>query len=84
MLGGFAAVGCCCAAGFLDYYLWGRHSYLIYFSVGILLLALVLFVPAMESLFLVSPLNGFDLLCVLGLAFAPTLLIQLTRIFQGR
>ena len=49
-----------------------------------LLLALVLFVPAMESLFLVSPLNGFDLLCVLGLAFAPTLLIQLTRIFQGR
>ena len=50
----------------------------------LMLLALVLFVPAMESLFLVSPLNGFDLLCVLGLAFAPTLLIQLTRIFQGR
>ena len=42
MLGGFAAVGCCCAAGFLDYYLWGRHSYLIYVSVGILLLVVSL------------------------------------------
>ena len=63
----------------------GSNVYsLMAFGVGILLLALVLFVPAMESLFLVSPLNGFDLLCVLGLAFAPTLLIQLTRIFQGR
>ena len=63
----------------------GSNVYsLMAFGVGILLLALVLFVPAMESLFLVSPLNGFDLVCVLGLAFAPTLLIQLTRIFQGR
>ena len=38
MLGGFGALGCCCAAGFLDYYLWGRRLYLIYFSLGILLL----------------------------------------------
>ena len=38
MLGGFGALGCCCAAGFLDYYLWGKRLYLIYFSVGILLL----------------------------------------------
>lgn len=38
MLGGFGALGCCCAAGFLDYYLWGKQLYLIYFSVGILLL----------------------------------------------
>lgn len=38
MLSGFGALGCCCAAGFLDYYLWGRMLYRIYFSVGILLL----------------------------------------------
>ncbi len=63
----------------------GSNIYsLMAFGVGILLLALVLFVPAMEGLFLVHPLTGFDLLCVLGLAFAPTLLIQLTRILQGR
>ncbi len=38
MLSGFGALGCCCAAGFLDYYLWGKRLYLIYFGVGILLL----------------------------------------------
>lgn len=38
MLSGFGALGCCCAAGFLDYYLWGKKLYLIYFSIGILLL----------------------------------------------
>lgn len=42
MLGGFGALGCCCAAGFLDYYLWGKRLYLLYFSVGILLLVLSL------------------------------------------
>ena len=37
MLGGFAALGYCCAAAFLDYYLGGQQLYLILFSVGILL-----------------------------------------------
>lgn len=37
MLGGFAALGCCCAAAFLDYYLGGRSLYLLFFTVGILL-----------------------------------------------
>lgn len=42
MLSGFGALGCCCAAGFLDYYLWGNRLYLIYFSIGILLLVVSL------------------------------------------
>lgn len=42
MLSGFGALGFCCAAGFLDYYLWGKRLYLIYFSVGILLLVVSL------------------------------------------
>lgn len=42
MLSGFGALGCCCAAAFLDYYLWGRSLYLIYFSIGILLLVVSL------------------------------------------
>lgn len=37
MLMGFAALGCCCGVGFLDYYLWGKRLYLMFFSVGILL-----------------------------------------------
>lgn len=37
MLGGFAALGYCCAAAFLDYYLGGQRLYLILFSMGILL-----------------------------------------------
>ena len=42
MLSGFGALGFCCAMGFLDYYLWGKRLYLIYFSVGILLLVVSL------------------------------------------
>lgn len=42
MLSGFGALGFCCAVGFLDYYLWGKRLYLIYFSVGILLLVVSL------------------------------------------
>ena len=42
MLCGFGALGCCCVAGFLDYYLWGKRLYLIYFSIGILMLVVSL------------------------------------------
>lgn len=42
MLSGFGALGFCCAVGFLDYYLWGKRLYLIYFSIGILLLVVSL------------------------------------------
>ncbi|MGI5963035.1 MAG: diguanylate cyclase domain-containing protein [Lawsonibacter sp.] len=42
MLSGFGALGFCCAVGFLDYYLWGKRLYLIYFSVGVLLLVVSL------------------------------------------
>ena len=54
------------------------------FGVGVLLLAFVLFVPALEGLFLVAPVNGFQLLCIIGLAFLPTLLIQLSRVIRGK
>lgn len=37
MLGGFAALGGCCAGGFLDYYLGEKALYHTFFSVGILL-----------------------------------------------
>ena len=49
-----------------------------------LLLAFVLFVPALEGLFLVAPVNGFQVLCIVVLAFLPTLLIQLSRVIRGK
>lgn len=42
MLCGFGALGFFCVMGFLDYYLCGKRLYLIYFSVGILLLVVSL------------------------------------------
>lgn len=47
MLGGFGALGFCCAAGFLDYYWWWKRLYLICFGVGILLLVASLLAVSM-------------------------------------
>lgn len=49
------------------------------FAVGVLLLAGVLFVPAMHSMFMVSALSGYQVLTFVALAFAPTLMIQLVK-----
>ena len=57
---------------------------LMAFAAGILLLSLVLFVPALEGLFLVAPLTGAQLGYILLLAFLPTLFIQLFRVIRGR
>ncbi len=57
---------------------------LMAFAAGILLLSLVLFVPALEGLFLVAPLTGAQLGYILLLAFLPTLFIQLSRVVRGR
>ena len=62
----------------------GNPYSLMAFGTGVLLLAFVLFVPALEGLFLVAPVNGFQLLCIIGLAFLPTLLIQLSRVIRGK
>lgn len=51
MLSGFGALGCCCAAAFLDYYLWEKRLYLIYFSVGILLLVVSLLAVSIGYLY---------------------------------
>ncbi len=51
MLGGFAALGYCCAAAFLDYYLGGQQLYLILFSAGILLYVASLLAVSMGYLY---------------------------------
>lgn len=50
------------------------------FAVGTLLLALILFVPALHGLFAVTPLTGNQLLWIIGLAIIPTVLIQIVKV----
>lgn len=46
---------------------------------GVLLLALVIFVPVMRTLFSVSPLSGYQIGMIALLAFIPTVIIQLYK-----
>ena len=50
------------------------------FAVGTLLLALILFVPALHGLFAVTPLTGNQLFWIIGLAVMPTVLIQIIKV----
>ena len=63
----------------------GSNKYsLMAFAGGVVLLAAVLVIPVLESLFAVTALSGIQYLQILGLAFAPTLLIQLGRVIRGK
>ena len=50
------------------------------FVLGVLFLALVLFVPFLSNLFAVATLTGSQIGMIVGLAFIPTVLIQLGKI----
>lgn len=52
------------------------------FTAGILFLVLVLFVPFLQNLFSVAALTVTQIGIIVGLAFVPTALIQITRIFK--
>ena len=63
----------------------GSNKYsLLAFAGGVVLLAAVLTIPVLASLFSVTALSGVQYLQILGLAFAPTLLIQLGRVIRGK
>ena len=57
---------------------------LLAFLGGVILLGLVLCVPVLERLFEVTPLAGYQLIQIVLLALAPTIIIQLKRLVQGR
>lgn len=50
---------------------------------GFVLLALVLFVPFLQSAFSVAPLTGMQFVQIVGLAFAPTAIVQIGRLIKG-
>ena len=52
------------------------------FAAGVVLLAFVLFVPFMQSLFEVSVLNSVQIMTVAVLAFIPTLIVQAVKMFR--
>ncbi len=52
------------------------------FAAGIVLLLLVLFVPFLSRLFAVSAMTAGQIGAIVGLAFAPTVLIQLYRVIK--
>ena len=54
------------------------------FLAGVLLLALVLLVPVLGKLFAVTALSSSQLLTIVGLAFLPTLVVQLVKVFFDR
>lgn len=55
------------------------------FCIGAVLLLIVLFVPALHSLFDIdNALTLVNILQIVGLAFAPTFLIQLARVIRGK
>lgn len=49
---------------------------------GFVLLSLVLFVPFLQSAFSVAPLTGMQFAQIVGLAFAPTAVVQVGRLFK--
>lgn len=51
---------------------------------GAVLLFAVLLVPPLQGPFMVEPLSGVQLLQVVGLAIAPTALVQAVRLVRGR
>lgn len=52
------------------------------FEAGVLLMAVVLFVPAMQMLFSVEDLNAVQLFCVVFFAFFPTAVIQAVKMLR--
>ena len=52
------------------------------FLAGVSLLSLVMFVPALERLFSVTPLSGGQIGIVYGLAVIPTVIIQFTKVIK--
>jgi Ca2+-transporting ATPase len=54
------------------------------FLAGVALLALVLLVPMLGKLFAVTALTSRQLLTIVGLAFLPTLVIQLVKVICDR
>ena len=62
-------------------------QYIIHYSIyaffgGVCLLGLVLLIPALHGVFSVADVSGMHLLVIVGLAFLPTLIIQIIKMVR--
>lgn len=80
----FHGFNCRSASSIFRIGLWSNKYSVGAFFGGALLLALVLFVPALHDIFSIAALSGGALLWIVGLAFAPTVVIQIVKIIRGR
>jgi len=54
------------------------------FAAGVILLALVMFIPFLGKLFEIAAFSTENILAIIGLAFVPTVIIQLVKIVKNR
>ena len=64
--------------------LWTNRFMLLAFAIGFVLLLAVLLTPAVAGAFSIAALNGRSLFRILCLSIAPTIVIQISKIIQGR
>lgn len=63
----------------------GSNKYSIYaFAAGVCLLALVIFVPFLRSVFSVENLSATAIAQIIGLSFIPTVIIQLIKVCRNK
>ena len=63
----------------------GSNKYSLYaFAAGVCLLALVIFVPFLHSVFSVENLSATAIVQIIGLSFIPTVIIQLIKVCRNK
>lgn len=63
----------------------GTNKYSLYaFAAGVCLLALVIFIPALHSVFSVADLSMNAIGQIVGLAFIPTVIVQLVKVIREK
>ena len=64
--------------------LFTNKNTIIAFLIGITLVSIIIFIPAIGSIFKVMSLNGIQILTIVGLALAPTIVVQVIKIMKNR
>ena len=63
----------------------GSNKYSLYaFAAGVCLLAVVIFVPFLHSVFSVENLSATAIAQIIGLSFIPTVIIQLIKVYRNK
>ena len=64
--------------------LFTNKNTIIAFLIGIALVSIIIFIPAIGSIFKVMTLSGAQILTIVGLALGPTIVVQIIKIIRNR